>query len=81
VKPSGSRTDRTNGQAGNTDYGRAYHPAAILIPTLLLANFITSSSSDPVQRYGWNDRVPDDYIKVFRMDKKGLAGKFKILAR
>ena len=27
------------------------------------------------------DRVLDDYIKVFKKDKKGLKGKFKILGQ
>jgi phospho-N-acetylmuramoyl-pentapeptide-transferase len=57
--------------------------AAILVPTLLLAKlhniyiFLILISTMWLGTIGFLD----DYIKVFRKDKKGLAGKFKIMGQ
>ncbi|TRZ71072.1 MAG: phospho-N-acetylmuramoyl-pentapeptide-transferase, partial [Bacteroidetes bacterium] len=57
--------------------------AAILVPTLLLAKlhniyiFLILVSTVWLGTIGFLD----DYIKVFRKDKKGLAGKFKIIGQ
>lgn len=57
--------------------------AAILVPTLLLAKlhniyiFLILVSTIWLGTIGFLD----DYIKIFRKDKKGLAGKFKVLGQ
>jgi len=56
---------------------------AILIPTLLFAQLLNIYIIIIVISTVWLGLVGfiDDYIKVFRKDKKGLAGKFKILGQ
>ena len=57
--------------------------AAILIPTLLLAKLHNVYVLLILVSTIWLGTIGflDDYIKVFRMDKKGLAGKFKIMGQ
>ena len=57
--------------------------ASILIPTLLFAdltNIYTQIMLISTVGFGMIGFL-DDYIKVFRKNKQGLAGKFKILAQ
>jgi phospho-N-acetylmuramoyl-pentapeptide-transferase len=57
--------------------------AAILVPTLLLAKLHNIYVLMILITTIWLGTIGflDDYIKVFRKDKKGLAGKFKILGQ
>lgn len=57
--------------------------AAILIPTLLFAKLENIYIILILIATIWLGLIGfiDDYIKVFRKDKKGLAGKFKILGQ
>jgi phospho-N-acetylmuramoyl-pentapeptide-transferase len=57
--------------------------AAILIPTLLLAKLDNVYIVLLVITTIWLGLIGflDDYIKVFKKDKKGLAGKFKIVGQ
>jgi phospho-N-acetylmuramoyl-pentapeptide-transferase len=57
--------------------------AAILIPTLLLAKLHNIYIILILVSTIWLGTIGflDDYIKVFRKDKKGLAGKFKVLGQ
>jgi phospho-N-acetylmuramoyl-pentapeptide-transferase len=57
--------------------------AAILIPTLLLAKLHNIYVLLILISTIWLGIIGflDDYIKVFRKDKKGLAGKFKIMGQ
>ena len=57
--------------------------AAILIPTLLLAKLHNVYVLLILVSTIWLGTIGflDDYIKVFRKDKKGLAGKFKIMGQ
>ncbi len=56
---------------------------AILIPTLLVAKFDNVYIWLMVLATVWMGAIgfTDDYIKVFKKDKKGLAGRFKILGQ
>jgi phospho-N-acetylmuramoyl-pentapeptide-transferase len=56
---------------------------AILVPTLLFANLQNIYVIIILISTIWLGFIGfiDDYIKVFRKDKKGLAGKFKILGQ
>ncbi len=56
---------------------------AILVPTLLLADLTNIYVIIILVTTVWLGLIGfiDDYIKVFRKDKKGLAGKFKILGQ
>jgi len=56
---------------------------AILIPVLLLADLTNIYIIIILVTTVWLGLIGflDDYIKVFRKDKKGLAGKFKILGQ
>jgi len=56
---------------------------AILIPTLLFAQILNIYIIVILISTVWLGLIGfiDDYIKVFRKDKKGLAGKFKILGQ
>lgn len=56
---------------------------AILIPTLLLAKLHNVYIVILLISTVWLGAIGflDDYIKVFKKDKKGLAGKFKILGQ
>ena len=57
--------------------------AAILIPTLLLAKLHNIYVLLILVSTIWLGLIGflDDYIKVFRKDKKGLAGKFKVMGQ
>jgi phospho-N-acetylmuramoyl-pentapeptide-transferase len=57
--------------------------AAILIPTLLLAKLDNVYVILLMITTVWLGLIGflDDYIKVFKKDKKGLAGKFKIIGQ
>jgi len=57
--------------------------AAILIPTLLFARLINVYIVIMLVTTVWLGLIGflDDYIKVFKKDKAGLAGKFKILGQ
>ena len=57
--------------------------AAILIPTLLFANLDNIYVIIMLISTVWLGAIGflDDYIKVFKKDKDGLAGRFKILGQ
>ncbi len=57
--------------------------ASILIPTLLFARLDNIYTWLMIITTVWLGLIGfiDDYIKVFKKDKKGLAGKFKILGQ
>ncbi|MDP4281895.1 MAG: phospho-N-acetylmuramoyl-pentapeptide-transferase [Bacteroidota bacterium] len=57
--------------------------AAILIPTLLFAKILNIYIILILVATIWLGLIGfiDDYIKVFKKDKKGLAGKFKVLGQ
>ena len=56
--------------------------AAILIPTLLFAKLSNIYIVIMIiSTLGWVLLVLDDYIKVFKKTKEGLAGKFKIIGQ
>jgi phospho-N-acetylmuramoyl-pentapeptide-transferase len=57
--------------------------AAILVPTLLLAKLDNVYVILLLITTVWLGMIGflDDYIKVFKKDKKGLAGKFKIIGQ
>jgi len=55
--------------------------AAILIPTLLFARLLNVYVILMIVTTVWLGLIGfiDDYIKVFKKDKEGLAGRFKVL--
>jgi phospho-N-acetylmuramoyl-pentapeptide-transferase len=57
--------------------------SAILIPTVLFANLDNIYIQIMIVSTLWLGIIGfiDDYIKVFKKDKKGLAGRFKILGQ
>ncbi|MBI3502662.1 MAG: phospho-N-acetylmuramoyl-pentapeptide-transferase [Bacteroidetes bacterium] len=57
--------------------------SAIVIPTLLFAKLHNIYVILMLVATGWLGLIGflDDYIKVFKKDKKGLAGKFKIVGQ
>ena len=57
--------------------------AAILVPTLLFAKLNNTYVILMIFTTVWLGAIGfiDDYIKVFKKDKRGLAGKFKILGQ
>src|SRR5688572_5475870 len=57
--------------------------AAILIPTLLFARLVNVYIVIMLVTTVWLGLIGflDDYIKVFKKDKAGLAGKFKIMGQ
>ncbi|MCB0429249.1 MAG: phospho-N-acetylmuramoyl-pentapeptide-transferase [Flavobacteriales bacterium] len=57
--------------------------SAILIPTLLFAKVLNVYIILMIVTTIWLGAIGfiDDYIKVFKRDKKGLAGKFKVLGQ
>jgi phospho-N-acetylmuramoyl-pentapeptide-transferase len=57
--------------------------SAILIPTLLFANLKNIYIQLMLLTTVWMGFIGfiDDYIKVFKKDKKGLAGKFKVFGQ
>ena len=56
---------------------------AILIPFILMADLTSGYSQAMILVTVWLGLIgfTDDYIKVFKKDKKGLAGKFKIMGQ
>ena len=56
---------------------------AILIPFILMADLTSAYSLTMILVTVWLGMIgfTDDYIKVFKKDKKGLAGKFKVLGQ
>jgi len=56
---------------------------AILVPTILFANLANIYIQTMILATVWFGAIGfiDDYIKVFKKDKKGLAGKFKIMGQ
>lgn len=57
--------------------------SAILIPTILFARLFNVYVLIMIVTTVWLGLIGylDDYIKVFKKDKKGLAGKFKVLGQ
>ncbi|MDA0903347.1 MAG: phospho-N-acetylmuramoyl-pentapeptide-transferase [Bacteroidetes bacterium] len=57
--------------------------AAILIPTLLFADLTNVYSQLMILSTVWLGTIGfiDDYIKVFKKNKEGLAGKFKVIGQ
>ncbi|MCB0760238.1 MAG: phospho-N-acetylmuramoyl-pentapeptide-transferase [Flavobacteriales bacterium] len=57
--------------------------ASILIPTLLVADLTNIYIQIMLIATVWLGGIGflDDYIKVFKKDKKGLAGKFKVIGQ
>lgn len=72
-----------NEKAGTPTMGGLIILAAILIPTLLFAKLENIYIIIMLVATVWLGTIGfiDDYIKVFKKDKKGLAGKFKILGQ
>ncbi len=70
-------------KAGTPTMGGVIILAAILIPTLLFANLSNVYVVTMVIATVWLGTIGfiDDYIKVFRKNKKGLAGKFKVVGQ
>lgn len=72
-----------NEKAGTPTMGGVIILAAILIPTLLFAQLDNVYIILMLLATVWMGAIGfiDDYIKVFRKNKAGLAGKFKILGQ
>jgi len=72
-----------NQKQGTPTMGGLIILAAILIPTLLFARLLNVYVILMVISTIWLGLIGflDDYIKVFKKDKKGLAGKFKIFGQ
>ena len=70
-------------KAGTPTMGGLIILAAILIPTLLFAKLDNIYTITMVIATVWLGIIGfiDDYIKVFKNNKKGLAGKFKIVGQ
>jgi phospho-N-acetylmuramoyl-pentapeptide-transferase len=70
-------------KAGTPTMGGLIILSAILIPTLLLANLNNIYIILMLITTVWMGVIgfTDDYIKVFKKNKKGLAGKFKVLGQ
>jgi phospho-N-acetylmuramoyl-pentapeptide-transferase len=68
---------------GTPTMGGAIILLSIIIPTLLFANLTNIYVILMLVTTTWLGLIGfiDDYIKVFRKNKKGLAGKFKILGQ
>lgn len=72
-----------NEKQGTPTMGGLIILAAILIPTILFARLINVYVIIMIVTTVWLGVIGfiDDYIKVFKKDKAGLAGKFKILGQ
>jgi phospho-N-acetylmuramoyl-pentapeptide-transferase len=72
-----------NQKQGTPTMGGLIILSAILIPTLLFARLLNVYIILMVISTIWLGLIGflDDYIKVFKKDKKGLAGKFKIFGQ
>ena len=70
-------------KAGTPTMGGLIILASILIPTLLLADLNNIYIILMIVSTVWLGLIGflDDYIKVFKKDKKGLAAKFKVLGQ
>lgn len=75
--------DGQNEKAGTPTMGGIIILAAIVIPTVLFANLNNIYIQLMLVATIWLGFIGflDDYIKVFRNNKKGLAGKFKVLGQ
>jgi len=72
-----------NEKAGTPTMGGVIILAAILIPTLLFADLTNIYIQTMLIATVWLGAIGfiDDYIKVFKKNKKGLAGKFKVIGQ
>ena len=72
-----------NEKAGTPTMGGLIILSAILIPTLLFAKLHNVYVILMLVTTVWLGTIGflDDYIKVFKKDKKGLAGKFKVIGQ
>lgn len=72
-----------NEKAGTPTMGGVLILAAIIIPTLLFAKLDNIYVLIMLGTTVWLGLVGfiDDYIKVFKKDKKGLPGKFKVIGQ
>jgi len=72
-----------NEKAGTPTMGGLIILGAILLPTLLFAKLDNIYTITMVVATIWLGLIGflDDYIKVFRKNKKGLAGKFKVVGQ
>jgi phospho-N-acetylmuramoyl-pentapeptide-transferase len=72
-----------NEKAGTPTMGGLIILAAILIPTLLFAKLDNIYTITMIIATIWLGLIGflDDYIKVFKKNKKGLAGKFKVVGQ
>lgn len=72
-----------NQKQGTPTMGGLIIIASILIPTLLFANLSNIYIIVMLVSTVWLGMIGfiDDYIKVFRKNKKGLAGKFKVIGQ
>jgi phospho-N-acetylmuramoyl-pentapeptide-transferase len=72
-----------NEKQGTPTMGGLIILGAILIPTLLFARLINVYVITMLITTVWLGTIGfiDDYIKVFKKDKAGLAGKFKVLGQ
>lgn len=70
-------------KAGTPTMGGVIILSSILIPTLLFAKLDNIYVILMIITTLWMGMIGflDDYIKVFKKDKKGLAGKFKVLGQ
>lgn len=75
--------DGQSEKAGTPTMGGVIIIGSILIPTLLFAKLDNIYVLLMIITTVWMGLIGfvDDYIKVFKRDKKGLAGKFKILGQ
>jgi len=75
--------DGEDSKKGTPTMGGLIILSAILIPTLLFANLNNIYIQIMIISTLWLGVIGfiDDYIKVFKKDKKGLAGRFKILGQ
>ncbi len=75
--------DGEKAKTGTPTMGGLIILSAIVIPTLLFAKFTNVYIILILVCTLWLGLIGflDDYIKVFKKDKKGLAGKFKILGQ
>jgi phospho-N-acetylmuramoyl-pentapeptide-transferase len=81
VRKLGLEGEKT--KAGTPSMGGLIIIASILIPTLLFANLSNVYVILMIITTIWLGTVGfiDDYIKIFKNNKKGLAGKFKIVGQ
>ncbi len=70
-------------KAGTPTMGGLIIIAALLIPTLLFAKLDNIYVQSMILSAVWLGLIgfADDYIKVFKKNKKGLAGKFKVFGQ